>query len=724
MQSKQSQFFRRKSLPLILVAQQKVGFLKNVVSFFDQKSEKEDPFNFFVKSFNTYRNIEAQKEQQIQQVQELQQDEGSKKSIFSKIKKLGNTYRKIKSSITFVKTAMQFGRNVKNASGKLKHVNIENDYQKQSLYGQILDQVYNTQELVVSSFQKAIIPPMQMLNQMVGDQATKINDTLSSVGFWAKLIGGFFWWLIKTIFIPQDALDAVIMGVSLVAGAFSMGAGFLAGTVVRVGGTLRKIIMAFKAIHRIAKPLTSPIVKGVSKYKGVWNAGSKSMSAIKGSAWLSRRAANTKLVMGLTNVAKGMYIGFDIYDTDQEDVKMFYEEYGKKSQKWKEKTYKTLQKKVFKPLQDGLEEVQFVSMLLGEVNNDMRNTLAKAVNNDSGILGNYGRAYNTKFIINQDIQNSDEVVGKIKTKDGIQQITKKDTSLKLIDRVSTVFVSAFQKLQNDFVNCVNNQNVKSYKDKKTEISDGYYSTESKIGAAKYMTKNAKLFKEYIIIYYSPQSIEDRKKQVIEDKKKKYISKRKSIVKKRAGENIERLKKFKEKIYNKGLYKYKTPDFLWNWKYNGKRSIKTFGVDDFDAKNKKTAVKPIFYLSDQNFIYYNDGYSLKFSFRIKLDDYFRKTYLKQKSIKLKEFFDKSAYYRDMSRQRDQGINEMPIILEGNVKSGSGQIIFDKLPSFHGKVKEEEIRKLMDCTKQHLNQEKKFKKQLDNLLEKLENKFKNK
>ena len=715
MPSKQSQFFRRKSLPLVLVAQQKVGFLKNVVSFFDQKSEKEDPFNFFIKSFNTYRNIEAQKEQQIQQVQELQQDEGSKKSIFSKIKKLGNTYRKIKSSITFVKTAIQFGRNVKNASGKLKHVNIENDYQKQSLYSQILDQVYNTQELVVSSFQKAIIPPMQMLNQMVGDQATKINDTVSSVGFWAKLIGGFFWWLIKTMFIPQDALDAVIMGVSLVAGAFSMGAGFLAGTVVRVGGILRKIIMAFKAIHRIAKPLTSPIVKGVSKYKGIWNAGSKSTAAIRGSAWLSRRAANTKLVMGLTNVAKGMYIGFDIYDTDQEDVKMFYEEYGKKSQKWKEKTYKTLQKKVLKPLQDGLEEVQFVSTLLGEVNNDMRNTLAKAANSDSGILGNYGRTYNTKFIINQDIQNPDEVVGKIKSKDGIQQITKKDTSLKLIDRVSTAFVSAFQKLQNDFVNCVNSQNVKSYKDKKTEISDGYYSMYSKPSVSKVITKNAKTRKEYMTIYYSPIAIKDRKKQ---------WKTKESKVKERAGENIKRLKKFKEKIYNKGLYKYKTPDFLWNWKYNGKRSIKTFGVDEFDAKNKKTAVKPIFYLSDQNFIYYNDGYSLKFSFRIKLDDYFRKTYLKQKSIKLKDFFDKSAYYSDMSRKWDQGINEMPIILEGNVKSGSGQIIFDKMPSFRGKVKEEEIRKLMDCTKQHLDQEKKFKKQLDNLLEKLENKFKNK
>ena len=231
------------------------------------------------------------------------------------------------------------------------------------LASQLDRKLHDTQDPLVLALQKVIYPVYYQFNKSI-EQKLQVES-------WR-----FWWWLVKTIFLPDwsDPVDVAVWLVSVAAGVFSLGAGFLAGIAVRVGGVIGKLVKIINGIAKLLKTIGGgkKLLAGINKFRGVWQVGSKMTFAIKASAMISGWSS------GIYSTFKGIstvYTGFDLYYTDQEDVKEIKASYTEKSLKWRDKTMSSLNNRL-----KGIgQDLEFIQESMKKLQQDARQGLIIAM---------------------------------------------------------------------------------------------------------------------------------------------------------------------------------------------------------------------------------------------------------------------------------------------------------------------------------------------------------
>ena len=250
-------------------------------------------------------------------------------------------YNNVSRAIRLIRLYKGFKRNYAGVLQEYSGYTGSPEYIQREMYGKL----HSTQDPLILALQKVIYPVYYQFNKAI-EQKLQVDG-------WR-----FWWWLVKTIFLPDwsDPIDVAVWLVSVAAGVFSLGAGFLAGVAVRVGGVIGKLVKIVSGISKLLKTISGGknLLAGINKFRGVWQVGSKMTFAIKASAMISGWSS------GIYSTFKGIstvYTGFDLYYTDQEDVKEIKASYTEKSLKWRDKTMSSLNNRL-KGIGQDLEFIQ------------------------------------------------------------------------------------------------------------------------------------------------------------------------------------------------------------------------------------------------------------------------------------------------------------------------------------------------------------------------------
>ena len=424
----QSMFFQKNTLPILIRVFNKNSFMDKLIIFFDQQRRKQTQgkeLQDYLAKWSLIRSVKKQQEQELQE-QEIQEDQESRKNILSTLVKAGKTYRKVKSIIRTIQGAAAMWASIRNTmDSQFGRTDFSNQYERASAFSDILQAVSNKQGEIVLTLQKAVAIGYYELQESFYQKL--------SVGWWR-----FLYWLGQLILLPDtdSIVDMVAWGLSVAAGIFSMGSGFLAGQLIRVGGTIGKIIVKFASIAgRLFKFTKS------TKALSIGNAMGKA-------ATYTNRARNV-LVLGsaLCGLGKAIYTGIDLYHTDEDDVKQMQEKYTQKSQKWREKAHKAIGKKLIEPLQKFKGDLDFVQQMLEQVKGDLQRSISH--------LGGGGGAF--KFFQKSN-STQVKVVEKITNKPKEPQ---KDISMSRMDKTLTALAKRINTLQSLFSKTINSIEVKS-----------------------------------------------------------------------------------------------------------------------------------------------------------------------------------------------------------------------------------------------------------------------
>lgn len=426
---KQSMFFQKNTLPILIRVFNKNSFMDKLIIFFDQQRRKQTQgkeLQDYLSKWGLIRFVKKQKEQELQDQQEIQEDQQSRKNILSTMVKAGKTYRKVKSIILTIQGAAAMWSSIRNKiDSGFGRTDFSNQYARESEFSEILQSVSNKQSEIVLTLQKSVAIGYNEL------QETFYNKL--SVGWWR-----FLYWLGQLILLPDtdSVVDMVAWGLSVAAGVFSAGAGFLAGQLIRVGGTIGKIIIKF-----------ANIASKLSKF-------TKSTKALKigntmGKAATITNKARNVLVLGsiLGGLGSALYTGIDLYHTDENDVKQMKKIYAQKSQNWRQKAHKAIGKKLIEPLQNFKGDLDFVQQMLDQVKGDLQRSISH--------LGGGGGAF--KFFQKSN-STQVKIVEKITNKPKEPQ---KDISMSRMEKTLNSLAKRINKWQELFSNTVNSIEVKS-----------------------------------------------------------------------------------------------------------------------------------------------------------------------------------------------------------------------------------------------------------------------
>lgn len=390
---KQSTFFHKKTLPLIMKVVEGKHLLNKWLQlwmdqygFSKQKSLKKD----FLSAYNQVKKLNNDEIQQIDQTQ--------KPNVLQRLVKLGSSYRKIKSMIQTTETLFKFYSDVKNTVQKHADKNYSNEYNDQVLIDDINYNVETSVSGTVLAFQKAIAVPIYNFNKMLEE---KIRPLVAN--FWGEVV--------DSILLPnwQDPVDvtAWVMSLVITAGGviFTGGLGSSVG-LIAFAKRLAARTLQFLVLLNMRKSFIKDAINGISEQNSVKTAFGVGglMSSLSGNKKI-------KIAYSLLNLAKNAWIFADLYHINDEEREELFQKYQTESMVWGEKVIKGLRTK-FSEIQG---QLNFVNQTYSQMVNDFSSGMNSLIR-QGGAVGNLSKVYNSKLVIKDDQIIFGEVKDGIKTK--------------------------------------------------------------------------------------------------------------------------------------------------------------------------------------------------------------------------------------------------------------------------------------------------------------------
>ena len=375
MNSTQKSFIKYKSLPLILKALEQQKLLQKF--FQDLRAN-------FIKEREQEKGKFAQVMVRVEQIKEQNQiqKEKDKGGILKKLITVGKAYQRVRRVLFLLHVVRDFRDQM-----RAKFQDINRTGNPEQMQNEIYRRLDESQEEIKDTMEGVMFPIYFQMSRMI-DEKLNVN------GY--SIMGRFFWFIIKRIFLPdwEDPIDVGLWILSIVAGAFSGGLGFLAGAAVRVAGVIRKLNKVFKVIKGLkALPVFRGIATGVSRYRGLLR-GERAVRATRVATVagiISQSSHQLRRTMGLL---KGFYTGIDLYNVDEDDVREMTQYYKERTDSWGNKAIESMTGK----LERFGEDISLVTNIFREAGQDFRKSMVLTLSS-SGFIKVLSKKYNTAFKI-------------------------------------------------------------------------------------------------------------------------------------------------------------------------------------------------------------------------------------------------------------------------------------------------------------------------------------
>lgn len=425
--SVQQTYFRKKTLPLILAADEKQGLLRQYFQHYYQKFLKEKKKRTLGLGLGiSLLFVRAIDEQQVQ----LEKEKGG---VLKKLITVGKTYQRVKRVLRTIEVIKDLKQTLQQKI-RASNVSGNNEYLQAGLYrvlGESQDQLQET-------LQSVMFPIYLQFSKMIH---TKVNSILNK----------FFFYIVQRIFLPDltDPLDTIMWFASLGLTVLSIPSGGLSlgavGSIVatRLSGIISKLAMVGAKITMKMSMVSLRLAGRMAMRAAV--AGGK--MAWRGARFVMRGGSNN-IASSMRSYYKGLklasiaYTGIDLFFTDKQDVEKMTNYYTAQSTQWGNKVTSALTGRLMSIGQD----MEMIERHFRQIGQDAYDSFITSITS-SGVLKILSRKFKTSIRM-EVVGENNNLLKVFKTLENVQKFfVVKITGVK--NKIGDVFIAVGQTIKNN-----------------------------------------------------------------------------------------------------------------------------------------------------------------------------------------------------------------------------------------------------------------------------------
>ena len=425
--SVQQTYFRKKTLPLILAADEKQGLLRQYFQHYYQKFLKQKKRRTLGLGLGiSLLFVRAIDDQQVQREEE-------KGGVLKKLITVGKTYQRVKRVMRAIETIKDLKQSLQQKI-KASNVSGNNEYLQAGLY-RVLGE---SQDQLQEALQSVMFPIYLQFSKMIH---TKANSILNR----------FFFYIVQRIFLPDltDPLDTIMWFASLGLTILSVPSGGLSlsgvGAVVatRLSGIISKLAMTSARISLKMSMVSFKIAGRMAMRAAV--AGGK--MAWRGARFVIRGgsdnvASTMRTYYKRLNLAAMAYTGIDLFFTDKRDVERMTQYYTNQTTQWGDKVTKSLTGRLMAIGQD----MEMIERHFRQIGQDAYDSFVTSISS-SGVLKILSRKYKTSIRL-KIVGENNNLLKVFKTLENVQKYFK--TGLENVEnKIGDVFITVGRSIKNN-----------------------------------------------------------------------------------------------------------------------------------------------------------------------------------------------------------------------------------------------------------------------------------